>query len=119
MTNVDLMKRQKKKKRDKYKVLPLHSRLESAIHSRSVGLLGCISASKVSLVGLLEAEAIRVKAAGRVVLTGLCTDLCWRLSVPRESGRNKLLYSFIFSKPLTLYVCILVRGLSLMVMVNS
>ena len=47
-----------------------------------------ISGAEVSLVGLLEAVAIGVEAAGRVVLTGLCTPLRRRLHRPGEGERR-------------------------------
>lgn len=46
-------------------------------HGRPLG-----PGTKVPLIGLLEAVAISVVAAGVVVLTGLCTPLCRRLYRP-------------------------------------
>lgn len=42
------------------------------------------SGAEVSLVGLLKAMVVGIEAAGRVVLTGLCTPLRWRLYPPHE-----------------------------------
>lgn len=66
---------------------PLCSSLVRTDPSRSVELLWWDSGAKIPLVSLLVAEAIGVEAAGRVVLTGLCTDLWHGLSAPAGWGK--------------------------------
>lgn len=51
--------------------------------------LGLNPGAKVSLVGLLETVAVGVETTGRVVLTGLCTPLSWRLCRPHEAVNAK------------------------------
>lgn len=58
----------------------------NSVSTRSSWSLGCTSGAKVSVVGLLIAMAISVEAADRVLLTGLCTSLCWRLHPPEHEG---------------------------------
>lgn len=61
----------------------LHARssLVSASHSRPPW---STSSAKVSVVGLLDAVAIGIVAAGGVVLADLCASFCWRLHCPPE-----------------------------------
>lgn len=67
------------------------SRILHPADSASTGCswsLGCTSGAKVSLVGLLIAVAMSIEAADRVLLTGLCSSLCWRLHPPGR-GRQR------------------------------
>lgn len=62
-------------------MMRLHSSLVSASHGWPLGLsLG----PEVSVEGILRAVAIGVDAAGRVVLTDLCTCLRRRLQFPPD-----------------------------------
>jgi len=58
--------------------------------------LDWVPCTKVSLVGLVEAMAIGVEAAGGVILAGLCSSLSWRLDSPADNTHILILYTLPF-----------------------